>query len=142
MITNESQSQMHAVEIPTVIELAGDIDVLGMAGVIATLKAAAKRRSPAVIVSFERNTHFESSLLSELMRIGRSLEAEQRRLLIVMPRKHPGRQIFHLLNLDKMFECHESAAQALGNAISATASGGSDRDRLRSWAQPQAGTTA
>jgi anti-anti-sigma regulatory factor len=126
----------------TVVELPDEIDLRGLAGVIARLKAAVKRRSSAVIVSFEQNTRFESGLLRELMRIGESLTAAQRRLLIVMPREHPGRQIFHLLNLDKKFECYESPALALRNTAASGASRGSDRDRVQSWAEPHAGPIA
>jgi len=126
----------------TVVELDAEIDGQALVDVIATLNAAVKQRSSTVIVSFERNTYFESGLLKTLMRVGESLIAAQRRLVIVMPRDHPGRRIFHLLNLDKMFECYESSSLALRDVAPMGASRGSDRARLSSWARPHAGSTA
>jgi anti-anti-sigma factor len=123
------------IQTPIVVELEGEIDIHGMPGVVATLKASVKRRTSAVVVSFERNSSFESGLLRELMRISKALTADQRRLLIVMPREHPGRHIFHLLNLDKKFECYDSTELALRNTSASGASRGSDRDRLQSWAE-------
>jgi hypothetical protein len=125
-------------EPPCIVELEGDIDELTIKHVITTLNAVAKQGSAAVVVSFERSVNFESSLLKELMRIGQVLTAAERRLLIVMPRDHPGRHIFHLLNLDKRWECFESRALALSTTSYEGLSRGSDRDRLSSWAPSNA----
>lgn len=99
------------VEAQRVVEIVGDVDTLGLKRISASLNAAVKRTSSAVVVSFERATSFESGLMKELMRVGEALEVAKRRLLIVMPRLHTGRRIFHLLNLDKRFECFETEAQ-------------------------------
>ena len=118
-----------------VVEIVGDVDSLGLKRISRSLNAALKRTSSAVVVSFERTTSFESSLLKELMRVGEALEVAKRRLLIVMPRLHHGRRIFHLLNLDKRFECFETEAQAATAEPHLGASRGSDRERVKSWAQ-------
>jgi len=118
-----------------VVEIVGDVDRPGLKRISRSLNAALKRTSSAVVVSFERTTSFESSLLKELMRVGEALEVAKRRLLIVMPRLHPGRRIFHLLNLDKRFECFETEAQAATAGPHFGASRGSDRERVESWAQ-------
>jgi anti-anti-sigma regulatory factor len=118
----------------TIVDLAGDVDVLGMKAVTATLDSALKRSTGAVIVSFEGSTFFESLLLRELMRVAKALALVQRRLLIVMPRGHPGRHIFHVLNLDRKFECFESQAQALRNTSYIEEFRASNRQRVLSWA--------
>jgi anti-anti-sigma regulatory factor len=124
------------VEAQTVVKVVGDVDTLGLKRISRSLNAALKRTSSAVVVSFERATSFESGLLKELMRVGEALEVAKRRLLIVIPRLHPGRRIFHLLNLDKRFECFETEAQAATAGPHVEASCGSDLDRVKSWAHP------
>jgi len=118
----------------TIVDLVGDVDAGSMKRVIATLNSAMKQSGGAVIVSFERAEFFESSLLRELVRVGHALAKGQRRLLVAMPRGHPGRRIFHVLNLDRMFECFESQAQALKSTPYLGPSRGAAFDRLQSWA--------
>ena len=121
-------------ELVTVVNIVGDVDARGMKQVTAMLNSAVKRGTGAVIVSFERAEFFESGLLRELMRVGHALAVVGRRISVAMPRGHPGRHIFHVLNLDRVFECFESQAQALKGTASLGPSRGSAFDRLQSWA--------
>jgi hypothetical protein len=122
---------------PYVIELVGDIGASGMKQIKSTLNAALKRTTGAVVVSFEKTKSFETGLLKELMRIGAALSSAQRELVIVIPRSHPGRHIFHVLNLDKKFECFETRAQAaIGNPRIGQFFA-SDMDRVHSWARSE-----
>lgn len=98
------------------MQVVGDVDSFGTRQLTSALKAAVRNGAGGVIVSFERATLFESALLKELIRVGQVLAAARRRLLIVMPRRYSDRLIFHLLNLDRMFECFESQEQAVASS--------------------------
>jgi anti-anti-sigma regulatory factor len=103
------------------VQVVGDVDSFGTKRLTSALKAAVKRGEGGVIVSFERATLFESTLLKELIHVGQVLAADRRRLLIVLPRRYSDRLIFRLLNLDRMFECFESQDEASISARSADA---------------------
>ena len=103
----------------SVARVAGDIDITNVKRLAELLDLALDTPAPAVVISLEDVTYFDSYTIHVVIECAKVLDAQGRRLLVIRPSAKSTSRIFNLLHLDmaiSTFDSFAEVSQGLGVA--------------------------
>jgi anti-anti-sigma factor len=104
-----------------VVQIDGEIDIVGIGEFNESLRLAAQQDVGAVVVSLERASYFDSAAIHALISCRARLSASRQGLFIVQPSTAAGRRILEIAGLLRDDTVVATLAEAVGLAQQLTA---------------------
>jgi anti-anti-sigma factor len=112
-LTDQAQFQLQRVEGTPVLAVSGEIDIANIDEFKSVAADAARADFDRLILSLERVTYLDSHTLEALVDLGKRLQTNRRRLLVVAPKLSPAGRILRTTGLELALALFETVDDAL-----------------------------